>query len=313
MRRDGVVLPVAAGKQRAVLAALLLSAGRVVSLADLAEVLWGSDPPTSARVTIQNYVVRLRKALGEAGRERISTVPGGYVMKVAAPELDVSRFEDLLDEAQRAARRQDWPAAAARAAKALVLWRGEPLADAGSELLSAREVPRLSELRAQATETRLEAELQLGRGAGVVGDLRRLSAVHPLRERVYGLLMLALYSDGRQSEALAVYQQARRVLVEELGTEPGAALQEVHQRVLAADPALPPACGEPEWHSAGGAQAAASQRAAVHRPGERAGGPDRLTGSSRPARPGHGSHLRDRRNGGGRQDRAGRALGASGG
>ncbi len=238
VRRDGVVVPVAVGKQRAVLAALLLSAGRAVSVEELAEALWGSDPPPSARVTVQNYVVRLRKALGEAGRERISTVPRGYVIRVAAHELDVSRFEELLDAAQSAARQQAWPAAAARANEAVALWRGEPLADAGSELLSAREVARLTEMRVQATETRLEAELHLDRGAGVVGDLRRLSSVYPLRERVYGLLMLALYRDGRQSEALAVYQQARRVLIEELGAEPDAKLQGLHQQILAADPAL---------------------------------------------------------------------------
>jgi DNA-binding SARP family transcriptional activator len=235
VRHDGVVLPVAAGKQRTVLATLLLSAGRVVNLEDLVEALWGPDPPLSARVTVQNYVVRLRKALGEVGRDRIRTVPEGYVIRVADHELDVLRFEALLAATQSAARQQAWQAVAARAGEALGLWRGEPLADAGSELLVTREVPRLTEMRVQATEAWLEAELQLGRGAGVIGELRRLAGVYPLRERVHGLLMLALCQDGRQGEALTVYLQARRVLVEELGVEPGAGLQELHQQILAAD------------------------------------------------------------------------------
>ena len=238
VRCHGVVVPVAAGKQRAVLATLLLSAGRVVALGELVEALWGSQPPLSARVTVQNYIVRLRKALGEAQRERIRTTPGGYLIRVADHELDVSRFEALLETAQSASRQRAWPAAAARAGEALGLCRGEPLIDAGSELLVAREVPRLTEMRVQATEVWLEAELQLGRGASVIGELRRLTGVYPLRERMYGLLMLALCRDDRQGEALAVYQQARRVLVRELGAEPGNGLQELHRQILAADPAL---------------------------------------------------------------------------
>jgi len=238
VRCDGVALPIAAGKQRAVLATLLLSAGRVVGPEELAEALWGHWPPSSARVTVQNYMARLRKALGAAERGRIRTVPGGYVIRVADHELDVSRFEALLDAAQSAARQQAWQIAAARAAEGLGLWRGEPLADAGSELLTAREAPRLTEMRVQATEAWLEAALQLGRGTAAVGELRRLALMYPLRERVYGLLMLALCQDHRHGEALTVYQQARRVLVTELGVEPGADLQELHQRILAADPAL---------------------------------------------------------------------------
>lgn len=238
VRCDGAALPIAAGKQRAVLAALLLSAGQVVGLDELAEALWGTCPPSSAKVTVQNYVVRLRKAFGAAERGRISTVPGGYVIRIADHELDVSRFEALLDAAQSAARQHAWPVVAARACEALGLWRGEPLADAGSELLTLREAPRLTEMRIQATEAWLEAELRLGRGSAAIGELRRLVRMHPLRERVYGLLMMALCEDHRQGEALTVYQQARRALLTELGVEPGANLQELFQRILAADPAL---------------------------------------------------------------------------
>ncbi len=252
VRRGGAPVPLAGGKQRAVLAALLLSAGRVVSLGELTEALWGPSAPVSARVTVQNYVTRLRKALGDGGRDRIQTVSQGYLIRAASHELDSARFEALLDAARAAARQADWAAAAARAAEALALWRGEPLADTGSELLAARELPRLAELRAQAIEAQLEAEVHLGRRAGVIGELRRLALLYPLRERVHGLLMLALYLDGRQGEALAAYQQARQLLNDELGAEPGAALRDLHQRVLAADPALArSAPGQPPGASPG--------------------------------------------------------------
>ena len=242
VRRDGAVVPVTARRQRAVLAALLLDAGRVVGPDELAEVLWGSEPPRLARVTVQNYVMRLRNALGEAGRTRIRTVAGGYAITATPSELDVCRFEALLEDAAAAARRQSWDVAVDRADQALSLWRGEPLADAGSEVLALRRAPQLTELHVTALETRLEARLHLGRAAGVVGELRRLAAEHPMRERAHGLLMMALCREGRQAEALEAYQQARRLLVDELGTEPGAALRELHHRILVGDPAL---AGEP--------------------------------------------------------------------
>jgi DNA-binding SARP family transcriptional activator/Tfp pilus assembly protein PilF len=246
VRRGDTVVPVQPGKQRAVLAALLLNANRVVPVEDLAETLWGTAPPPSARVTVQNYVVRLRRALGDEGRSRIGTRPRGYVINVAAGELDVTRFEVLLDAARQAARDGSWDTAAAQARAALALWRGEPLADVESELLAVREVPRLADLRLRALEIRIEADLHLGRHAEVIGELRQLAAAHPLREHLHALLMLALYREGRQAEALAAYQAARRVLLEELGTEPGPDLRSLHRRMLAGDPALAvPAPGSP--------------------------------------------------------------------
>jgi DNA-binding SARP family transcriptional activator/tetratricopeptide (TPR) repeat protein len=236
--RGATMVPVQAGKQRAVLAMLLLNANRVVPLEELAETLWGSAPPRSARVTVQNYVVRLRKALGEEGRSRIGTQPRGYVISVAASELDMTRFEVLLGAARQAARDGSWEIAAAQARTALALWRGEPLADVESELLARREVPRLADLRLLALETRIDGDLHLGCHAEVIGELRQLAAAHPLREHLHALLMLALHRDGRQAEALAAYQNARRVLLEELGTEPGRELRGLHQQILAADPAL---------------------------------------------------------------------------
>jgi DNA-binding SARP family transcriptional activator/Tfp pilus assembly protein PilF len=235
VRCGGVEVPVPPGKQRVVLATLLLNSNRFVPLDDLAEALWGPGPPASARATMQNYVMRLRKSLGDT---RIATQPGGYQISVDPGELDVSRFETLLGSARVAARDGLWDQAADQAGTALALWRGEPLTGVESELLALREGPRLAELRLQALETRIDADLHLGRQSEVVGELRQLASAHPLREHFHGLLMLALYRDGRQGEALAAYQQARDVLIDELGTEPGTELRELHQRILTADPAL---------------------------------------------------------------------------
>jgi DNA-binding SARP family transcriptional activator len=238
VRCGGAVIPVPAGKQRAVLAALLLSANRVVPIEDMADALWGTAPPPSARVTVQNYVVRLRKTLSDHGHSRIATRPPGYLIRVGAGELDVTQFENLLGAARQAAREASWDVAATEARAALALWRGEPLVDAASELLALREVPRLADLRLQALQTRIDSELHLGRHAEVIGELRYLVGAHPLQERLHGLLLLALYRDGRQAEALAAYQTARRVLIEELGTEPGPELQDLHQQILTGDRAL---------------------------------------------------------------------------
>jgi len=238
VRRGGVAVPVATKKQRALLAALLLNGNRLVTLDELAETLWGSKPPPSARVTLQNYVKRLRQTLADEDRVRISTQPGGYLMRVHASELDVTEFGALLDAARELAAAGFWDQAAARLRTALALWRGEPLADVPSEVLEQREAPRLREMRLQALEARIDADLHLGRHAQVIAELRQLTWVHPLREGLYGLRMLALYRDGRQGEALATYRQARRLLIDEIGAEPGAQLQELHQRVLNADPAL---------------------------------------------------------------------------
>ena len=238
VRRGETVVPVQAGKQRVVLAALLLNANRVVPVDVLAETLWGTAAPASARVTVQNNVARLRKALGDEGRSLIITQPRGYVIRVADGELDMTEFEALLGAARQAAREGSWDTAGAEARAALALWRGAALVDVESELLAVREVPRLADLRLQAVEIRIEADLNLGRHAEVTGELRQLTAAHPLRDHLYGLLMLALYRDGRQAEALAAYQAARRVLIEELGTEPGPGLRSLHQQILAGDPVL---------------------------------------------------------------------------
>jgi DNA-binding SARP family transcriptional activator len=238
VRRDGVEVTVPRGKQRVILAMLLLNAGRVVRLDQFAEALWVCGPPPSGPVAVQNYVMRLRTTLGDAGRERIITQPGGYLIRVEAAELDVSVFEALLDVARAAALDGVWDQAAAHAREALQLWRGEPLADVDSETLMMHEAHRLAELRSEALEVRIDADLHLGRHAGVIVELQQLAGKNPLRERLHGLLMLALYRAGRQAEALAVYQQVRQVLMDELGTEPGAGLRELHHQMLTADPSL---------------------------------------------------------------------------
>ena len=238
VRRDGLAVEVAAGRQRALLAALLLNAGRVIPADELIEVLWDAAPPVAARASLHNYVMRLRRALGDDGHRQISTCPRGYMISVEPDGLDVDRFKALAGAARTAARAGSWETAAARLRDALSLWRGQPLADVGSETLALREVPRLEEMRLQALEARIGADLHLGRHTEVITELWHLVARHPLREHLHSQLMLALYRDGRRAEALAAYKHARHVLVEELGAEPGTTLRELHQRILAADATL---------------------------------------------------------------------------
>ena len=242
VRSGGTVVPVRQAKQRVLLAALLLDANRVVRVDALAEALWGAATPPSASTTVRNYVKRLRDALGEAGRARISSQPRGYSMQVSPGELDVRRFEVLLEAARQAARNGSWTGAGDQASAALMLWRGEALADIDSDLLRQQEVSRLAEMRLYADEIRFDAAVRLGRQAEVIGELRQRVAAYPLRERFHALLMLALYCDGRQAEALAAYQHAYRVLADELAAEPGTGLRELHQRILTGEPAF----GAPE-------------------------------------------------------------------
>ena len=232
VRSGGVEVAVPRGKQRTVLAALLLNADRVVSMDKLIDTLWGDEPPARARVDLQNLVKLLRQALGEPGRSRIITREPGYVIRVEAGELDVTRFEDCLRAAQAAAAEGSWDAAASQARAALALWRDEPLADAGSEELAAQQGTRLAEMRLQALVARLDADLHLGRHAELIAELRYLTGAHPLEERLHSLLILALHRDGRQAEALVAYEDARRMLVEKNGIGPGPALRDLHQRII---------------------------------------------------------------------------------
>ena len=236
--RDGAAVSIPAGRQRALLAALLLGGGQMRPADELIEVLWDVHPPASARASLRNYVRRLRNVLGDSGHTQIRTQPSGYAISVDTDDLDVSRFEALLRAARLAMRTGAWDQAATRAHAALSLWRGEPLAGVESQALARREVPRLTELRMQALEVRLDAGLRLGGHAEAVPELRRLVGLHPLREQLHALLMLALYGSGQQTEALAAYRDARHVLAGQPGTQPGTRLRELHQQMLSGDSVL---------------------------------------------------------------------------
>jgi DNA-binding SARP family transcriptional activator/tetratricopeptide (TPR) repeat protein len=229
---DGVEVPVPPGKQRILLAGLLLRSGRTVTADQLAEMLWGPVRPRQATVISQNYVMRLRRALGRGG-DRIATRPGGYLMRVDPGEFDVTAVEEALAAAHRSAQSGAWSETAAHACAALALWRGEPLCDIDSDVLTAEEIPRLTELWFTARELRVEAGLQLGEHTEIVAQARQLAADVPLREHTQALLMRVLDKCGRRAEALQVYLDARSMLVEELGCEPGPELQAVHSEILA--------------------------------------------------------------------------------
>src|SRR5437762_184799 len=230
---DGRLLPLAGASQRALLAVLLLHANEVVSSDLLIDELWGEEPPASGPTALQVRVSQLRKALGPAS-ERLETTTPGYVLHVGPDELDLDRFTRLVDDAADAE-----PAVAAeRLRDALALWRGPPLADLAYESFAQPAIGRIEELRLVALERRIDADLALGRHAELVGELEELVEQHPLRERLRGKLMLALYRSGRQADALEVYRATRRALVDGLGIEPNPALQTLQQAILRQDPEL---------------------------------------------------------------------------
>jgi DNA-binding SARP family transcriptional activator len=230
VERDGVAVPLARGKVRALLAILLLEVNRTVPFDRIVERLWGDDPPASARGTVHVYAMRLRRALGEGP---ILTRPNGYQLRADPANVDVVAFHDLLDRARQAVR--DPATESALLAEALGLWRGPALQDVPSEWLQRGVVPRLAEERLGAVERRLEVDLTLGRQADLVGELTDLARGHPTRERSWMLLMLALSRLGRQVEALEAYQQVRRHFREELGLEPSEAIQRLHREILAGE------------------------------------------------------------------------------
>jgi DNA-binding SARP family transcriptional activator len=204
-RHDGQAIPLGAHQQRAVLAILVLHAGEVVSADRLMDELWGDEPPARAAKTVQVYVSRLRKALTAAcgtGADPIVTRDHGYVLQVDPGQVDAREFERLLASGRRAFAEGAFAPAAERLGAALALWRGPPLADFTFDAWAGGEIARLEELRLEALEIRIDADLELGRHRALVAELETLSVSNPLRERVGGQLMLALYRCGRQSEAL---------------------------------------------------------------------------------------------------------------
>ena len=221
---DGQRLALGGPKQRALLAILLLSADRVVSRDRLIEELWADDPPAAARHALEVNVSRLRKALGAngAGGSALVTRAPGYVLHVAAGELDLWRFEDLVEDGRRAFEAGDPDAAARAFREAEGLWRGRPLADLEFEPFARVDVERLEELRLAAVEERDRGRARARPATvGWSRSSRRSTAEHPLRERLRAQLMLALYRCGRQADALEAYRRSRAALVEQIGVEPG--------------------------------------------------------------------------------------------
>jgi predicted ATPase/DNA-binding SARP family transcriptional activator len=248
VEHEGRPLALGGRKQRALLALLLLHANEVVSRDVLVDELWGAEPPRSALHSLEVYVSRLRKVVGE----RLQTRPAGYALEVEPGELDVRCFEDLLANGRAALRAGEANRAAELLREALALWLGRPFEDVAYEPFVQVEAARLEELRLACIEERIEADLARGEHAGLVAELEALVARHPLRERLCEQLMLALYRSGRQIEALQVYRDARRRLVE-VGVEPSQALRRLEQAILQQDAEL-------------GAPQAASRRPRVPEP-----------------------------------------------
>jgi len=232
-------------KQRALLALLLLNANRIVRRTQVIDWLWDMEPPRTAEDLVHECVSRLRRALrrcrtAEGSSQRLLTHASGYLLRVEPDELDLDRFELLVEQAQQGTAVHDLQRAARILRQALGLWRGLALADLPPTVAVDAESARLEEARMVALEERLEIDLRLGQHAQLVGELEALVASYPNRERVRRQLMLALYRSGRQAEALTVYRNTRQMLVEELGLEPSLALQELERAILRADPALEP-------------------------------------------------------------------------
>lgn len=237
---DGVTVPVGGTKQQLLLVTLLLNANRPVSHERLTEALWGGDPPRSAAANLHTYAARLRQVLGgtDSGTERLVTRPGQYLLQVEPGELDLHVFEDLAGQARAALARGEFLSAAHIAGQALALWRG-PAADRVPRVpVLAAQLETLDEQRLALLEDQIDARLALGGHAAVVVQLRELVAEHPLRERAWGQLMLALYRGGDTAAALAAFHMARAALCDHLGIEPGAELTELQRAILNRDPSL---------------------------------------------------------------------------
>lgn len=242
VRRNRELLDIEAPRQRAVLAALLLEANHVVSVARLTTQLWGDSPPAMARNTIQSLVLRLRRILTPCRSVRdndvLLTRHPGYVLRVGPGQLDLHRFHERV-AVGRAALSAGQPELASRAfGEALELWQGEPLADAAGVGLQEAEVPALRESRLYALEQRIDADLMLGRHDALIPELLGLVAKQPLRERLHGQLMLALYRSDQQAEALKVFCALRHRLVTDLAVEPAQDLRRLHHRILTQDATL---------------------------------------------------------------------------
>jgi YVTN family beta-propeller protein len=249
--RDGRRVELGGAQQRALLAVLLLHRGEVVSVDRLTDELWGEGAPPTAHKTVQVYVSRLRKVLGDG---LLVTRADGYLLAVESDEIDAERFERLMSEAREALEGGDQRRRAGSLVQALGLWRGPPLEEFAYERFAQAAIARLQEARLSAIEERIDAELELGEHGRLVGELEALVREHPLNERFEAQLMRALYQSGRQADALESYRGARRRLIDELGIEPGRRLQELERAILAQDPSLEAPAPGPARHRAGRTQ-----------------------------------------------------------
>jgi DNA-binding SARP family transcriptional activator len=239
VRHDGVLVPIAAAKQRVLTAVLALAADEPVTVERLIACLWGDEPPASARNTLQNYVLRLRRTLQvDAEPGPLISSPAGYRLAVDPETVDVHRFRSLTRAARSNLAAGEPESGAALLDEALALWRGEPLTDVPSEVLRREVVPGLGEQHLAAREQRIDLDLDRGRHRELITELVVLSTEHPLREHIWAQLILALHRSGRGAEALDAYRQASRLLAEELGIDPGPELRRLHQSVLTNDPTL---------------------------------------------------------------------------
>jgi predicted ATPase/DNA-binding SARP family transcriptional activator len=280
----GLVKDLGGLRERTLLARLLLSAGQVVSADRLADDLWAGQPPPHWMATLRVYVSRLRRALG-SGSAAVATHPPGYRIVLADGELDAHRFDGLVAAARddMAAGRPE--AAAARLREALALWRGPALSDVADFGFAQADVVRLEEARLAAIEDRVEADLACGRHASLASELEGLAAAHPLRERLCGQRVLALYRCGRQADALQAYQELRDRLADELGIDPNPALARLHQAILRQEPSIDwnPAAG-PAGDTPGAPPEQAS--GAPGGPAEQASGPPGAPPGQTPGAPG---------------------------
>jgi DNA-binding SARP family transcriptional activator len=238
VRYRGKPLPIPASKPQALVASLLLHANEPVSADRLIELLWYQRPPARARNTLQNHMLRLRRALGSPTAGRIRTCRAGYAIDVQDAELDLDRFRCLREAGEAAADRTAWAQAYSCFTAALTEWSGDPLAGIDAPGLHANELPALTEMKLLAAEARFNAGLKIGRHAELLVELQTMAAAYRLRERLQEFLILALYRNGARSAALSAFQQIRRLYVAELGVEPGPGLQALQQQVLRNDPGL---------------------------------------------------------------------------
>src|SRR6516162_4894764 len=237
LEEGGRRIPIEGFRQRAVLVSLLLHVNEVVPSEQLLVDLWGEDAPLSAANALQAAISRLRRMLPPG---RLITSGPGYQLRLFPAELDAAQFEQLIFEGRDALAAGDAAEAVQLLDQAMLLWRGPPLADFRYEPFAQAEIARLEELQLACLEERNEAHLALGAAGALTAELGRMVADHPLRERLRGQLMRALYRSGRQTEALDAYREFRSTLMEELGLEPSSALRELQAAILRHDPALAP-------------------------------------------------------------------------